>query len=136
MSKWKKKKKFNIRKELKKNILFLSSFSRALHRAVSKYIIRRCWPSPRCLNFLLPHQFHKVFIAFSWPFFSPLPPFLLRGSRSKIAELAESAEMDPRCSPLSVASFLTHALRHSLGSARANLMVVFNGRHPGRKKRM
>lgn len=55
----------------------------AEHGKVSKNIIQCCMqPLPRFLNFLLPHQFRKVFIAYPWPILH-IVPVLLQSSWSK-----------------------------------------------------
>lgn len=65
------------------------------------------------LNFLLPHQFHKVCLALSWPILR-----LTRAAKSPSpnSRACRHVEMDPCCLQFSITSFLKRSLHHSSGT--------------------
>lgn len=91
-----------------------------MHGKVSKYIIQCCLHFQRFLNFLLPHQFHKVFIAFSWPILRiARPPAKLPVQIAELAGLLKPLQL-PFVHHLISQIFLASLLRNK----SANLMVM------------
>lgn len=130
MSKWKKRKKFNSRKEYK-SISFVSSLASSTwksqqihHTMLFALAALPKFPTSTSIS----QSVYCLLLAYSPS--CPCPPAKLP---VQISELAGVLKWTPAACLLSIASFLKHSHRHSLGTTRANLMVILNRSHLGNR---